>query len=370
MNMAALASIGLSKRLAERIRAGGPISTGVFLGEALFDPREGFYATKDPIGAGEDFITAPEISQMFGELVGLWLAQVWHQLGSPAPVQLVEFGPGRGTMMKDILRAGRAVPNFSSALQVSLIEASPALMNVQAGMLEAAPCPVNWKTTLSDVPPGPCLIIGNEYLDCLPVRQFVYQSDEWHERLVDVNEAGDFSFVLSHSPASVVDLGMIPPALREAKEGALVEVRPGMAPLMCELAARFSHAPAMALFIDYGHTTSEFGDTLQAITAHKKVDPLAAPGTADLTTRVDFEDIKRVAKAAGLRVAGPTTQANWLKRLGLEYRAADLARKNPEQKRKLARQIHRLSDEAQMGALFKVIAIFSKDTPAPEGFDA
>jgi NADH dehydrogenase [ubiquinone] 1 alpha subcomplex assembly factor 7 len=362
-------SKGLSKRLIERIRAGGPISAGVFLGEALFDPCEGFYATKDPIGAGEDFITAPEISQMFGELIGLWLAASWQAMQSPAPVRLVEFGPGRGTMMKDILRAARAVPGFAAALDVSLIEASPALINVQASNLGAAPCEVNWKSALNDVSPGPSLIIGNEYLDCLPVRQFVRQSGEWFERLVDVNDDGAFHFALSASPASRAEIEMIPPGLRTLDDGALVEVRPAIDLLMDELATRFEADPGVALFLDYGPGVSEPGDTLQAIAKHKKVDPLLTPGSADLTTRVDFAEIKRAAETAGLMVAGPVCQGKWLKALGLEYRAADLMRKNPEQKQKLARQVHRLMDSEQMGDLFKVIAIYAKDLPAPEGFD-
>jgi len=359
----------LSKRLAARIRAGGPISTGVFLGEALFDPCEGFYATKDPIGAGEDFITAPEISQMFGELIGLWLAGCWQAMQGPSPVRLVEFGPGRGTMMKDILRAARAVPGFAKALDVSLIEASPALINVQAGMLDTAPCPVNWVHALKDVPSGPCIIIGNEYLDCLPVRQFVRQNGAWFERLVDVDEAGAFHFVISGAPASNPEIEMIPPDLRDSEEGALVEARPVIALLMDELAIRFATDPGVALFIDYGPAQSEPGDTLQAIARHEKVDPLVAPGSADLTTRVDFAELKRAAQAAGLGVAGPVCQGDWLKRLGLEYRAADLMRKNPDQKAKLARQVHRLMDADQMGDLFKVIAIYAKDLPVPEGFD-
>ncbi|PHS25843.1 MAG: SAM-dependent methyltransferase [Robiginitomaculum sp.] len=359
----------LSKRLAARIRAGGPISAGVYLNEALFDPCEGFYATKDPIGAGEDFITAPEVSQIFGELIGLWLAGCWQAMQRPSPVRLVEFGPGRGTMMKDILRAARAVPGFAKALDVNLIEASPALINVQAGMLGSAPCPVNWVHALKDVPSGPCLIVANEYLDCLPIRQFVRQNGAWFERMVDVDETGDFGFVISSAPASAPEIDMIPPDLRDSEDGALVEVRPAIALMMDELATRFTADPGAALFIDYGPAKSEPGDTLQAIAGHEKVDPLVAPGSADLTTRVDFAEIARAANTAGLSVAGPVSQGQWLKRLGLEYRAADLMRKNPNQKQKLARQVHRLMDEKQMGDLFKVMAVYAKDLPAPEGFD-
>lgn len=368
MSMAQRASISLSRRLRQRIRDHGPVSTGVFISEALFDPREGFYATKDPIGAGEDFITAPEVSQIFGELAGLWLAQAWQALGAPDPVQLIELGPGRGTMMKDILRAARAVPGFVGALNVSLIEISPALITVQAQTLDQAPCPVHWRASLTQAPKGPALMIGNEFLDCLPVRQFVRQSGHWHERLVGCDQEGGFCFVLDPAPAPAAALSLIPPALRDAEEGALVEVRPAIAALMDELAARFAAAPGMALFIDYGPQKSETGDSLQAIRAHQKVDPLAAPGSADLTTHVDFAELARAARNAGLQVAGPAPQGLWLKSLGLEYRAADLMRKHPGQKRKLARQVHRLAGESEMGTLFKVIAVYPQGVPAPEGF--
>ncbi len=368
MNMAAIASTALCRRLAERIRASGPISTGAYLAEALFDPREGFYATKDPIGAGEDFITAPEVSQMFGELICLWLAQCWHAMDEPAALHLAELGPGRGTMMKDILRTSHAVPNFTKALEVHLIEASPALINVQANTLADAPCPVHWKTALADLPAGPCLIIGNEFLDCLPVRQFIRHDQQWFERLVDVDADGTFQFVRSAVPANATELAMIPLGLNNADDGEIAEVRPAIALLMDELSQRFAHAPGIALFIDYGPAKSETGDTLQALVKHKKTDPLAAPGTADLTTRVDFEALAEAAKAAGLQVAGPVTQSEWLKHLGIEYRAADLVRKHPDQKPKLARQLHRLIDDEQMGALFKVIAITGAQMPSPEGF--
>ncbi len=368
MSMATRASASLAGRLRQRIREQGPLSTGTFIAEALFDPREGFYATKDPIGAGEDFITAPEVSQMFGELIGLWLAQAWQGMGAPEPVQLVELGPGRGTMMKDILRAARAVPGFAKALNVTLVEISPALINVQAQMLDKAPCPVHWRAALQQAPKGPALVIGNEFLDCLPVRQLVRQDGRWHERLVDCDQDGGFGFVLDPAPASAALLSLISPALREAQEGALVEVRPAIAALADELATRFAAAPGQALFIDYGPAKSETGDSLQAIRAHQKVDPLAAPGSADLTTRVDFEELARAARQAGLQVFGPVPQGQWLQRLGLEYRAAALVRQHPQQKRTLARQVHRLTDAHEMGALFKVIAIAAPGLPQPDGF--
>ncbi len=368
MSMAGRASASLSRRLRQRIREQGPVSAGVFISEALFDPREGFYATKDPIGAGEDFITAPEVSQMFGELIGLWLAQAWQRLGAPRPVQLIELGPGRGTMMKDILRAARAVPGFAKALNVTLVEISPALITVQAQSLDQAPCPVHWRATLQQAPKGPGLILGNEFLDCLPVRQLVRQGGNWHERLVDCGPDGGFCFVLDPVPAPASVQALIPPALREAQDGALVEVRPAIATLAEHLAERFAAAPGLALFIDYGPAQSEPGDSLQAIRAHQKVDPLAAPGSADLTTRVDFAELARIARNAGLQVFGPVPQGQWLKALGLEYRAADLMRKHPEQKARLARQVHRLSDAGEMGTLFKAIAIAAPGTPAPDGF--
>jgi len=360
----------LKDRLLARIRSDGPISVAAYMAEALLDPRGGYYATRDPIGAGADFVTAPEISQMFGELVGLWCVETWRGLGAPGTLHLVELGPGRGTMMNDMLRAARLDEAFTRTARAHLVEASPALKGVQAQTLAETPVPVAWADALEAVPAGPAIVVGNEFLDCLPVRQFVRHEGAWRERLVglDPDDAGALAFVLSNAPASAADAALIPAALAEPGEGTLVEVRPGDRALVATLAERFRTDPGRALFIDYGPADSEPGDTVQAIKAHQKVDRLAEPGEADLTARVDFAALADVAESAELAVAGPVSQAAFLAALGVEQRAAALSLSGKADRGRIARQLHRLTGEDQMGALFKAICLGSPDLPDPAGF--
>lgn len=356
----------IADRLRDRIRQTGPMSIAAFMTEALFDPRDGYYATKDPIGAGADFITAPEISQMFGELMGLWAAQSWMDMGKPGAFQLVELGPGRGTMMADALRAARTVPGFTDAAHVVLIEASAALKAVQAQTLGPTGAQIRWVDRLESVPPGPAIVLGNEFLDCLPVRQAIRRGDDWHERMIGLDADEAFVFVLG--PPLGADANLIPDRLRDAPEDSLVELRPGDRQVVDALAARFADAPGRALFIDYGPATSETGDTLQAVKAHKKVPPLEAPGTADLTARVDFESLAAAARAAGLAVSGPVTQGDFLIGLGLEARAAALCQAAPDKRAVFARQVWRLTDPEQMGTLFKLVCLDADGLPSPPGF--
>lgn len=359
----------ITERLHQRIAESGPLSIAEFMMVALFDPQAGFYATKDPIGAGSDFITAPEISQMFGELMGLWSAQTWMDMGKPDPFYLIELGPGRGTMMADALRAGRSVPGFVEAARVCLVEASAALKAVQAQTLGPTGAQIQWIDRLEAVPPGPSIVLGNEFLDCLPVRQAVRHKDAWHERLVGLDEDGDtFVFVLGPPLASDADL--VPERLRDAADGSLVELRPGDRQVVEQLAARFKADDGRALLIDYGPATSEVGDTLQAIRAHKKVDALDEPGTADLTARVDFESLIADAEKSGLTAYGPVEQGTFLMSLGIEARAAALLQAAPEQKSKIARQLWRLTDAEQMGRLFKLVCLDAAGLPLPPGFTA
>lgn len=360
----------IADNLRARIASQGPLPVSVFMMEALFDPMAGYYATRDPIGAGADFITAPEISQMFGELLGLWCAQCWQDMDAPERLHLIELGPGKGTMMADMARAARAVPGFTEALKLTLIEASAALKMVQGRTLGKSGLQVGWARGLETAPDGPAIILGNEFLDCLPVRQAVMQDGQWRERVVGLHPDDDTRFAFHTGPALAGDDPFIPPALKDSPEGTLIELRPGDAQIVDTLAARFAHHPGHALFIDYGPARSEPGDTLQAIRAHEKVDPLDAPGTADLTARVDFETLAQRALAAGLAVHGPLEQGAFLKSLGIEQRAASLSASRPDQRAIIARQLHRLCDESEMGSLFKVIAISAPGLPAPPGLPA
>lgn len=360
----------IADRLRERIAEGGPISVAAFMTQALFDPSEGFYATKDPIGAGADFITAPEISQMFGELIGLWMAQSWLDMGKPDPVQLVELGPGRGTMMADALRACRAVPGLLQAAQVTLIEASAALKAVQAQTLGPSGAQIRWVDRIEAVPPGPAIIIGNEFLDCLPLRQAIRRGDTWHERLVGLDAEDPSQFVFVLGPPLGVDEALIPARLRDAPDDSLVELRPGDRQVVEALADRFAKHPGRALLIDYGPAQSETGDTLQALRAHTKVPPLEQPGTADLTARVDFESLLEAAGDRGLITYGPVQQGEFLLGLGMETRAAALCQAAPEQRPVIARQVWRLTDAEQMGQLFKLVCLDSAGLARPPGFTA
>ena len=358
----------ISERLSERIRSEGSLSVAAFMAEALFHPMAGFYATKDPLGAANDFITAPEISQMFGELLGLWAAECWMQMGAPSRFELIELGPGTGRMMSDMLRAGRAAPGFLDAVHVTLVEASPALKMVQGQTLANASVPIHWAKDFETAPSGPAVVIGNEFLDCLPIRQAIRHQGQWRERVVTLHPEDEAQFVFGLGPVlSEADIGYIAPALRQAEEGALVELRPGDQQQMEQLAARFKRDPGYALFVDYGSSKPETGDTLQAIRAHEKVDPLERPGTADLTAWVDFDRLLRLGLDAGLAAFGPMTQGAFLTELGLEQRAAVLAKSvDAAGQARLKRQMHRLVSPEDMGALFK-LAAFSADglPPAP-----
>lgn len=354
----------ISKRLIQRIRTDGPLPLPAFMMEALFNPTAGFYATKDPIGAGSDFITSPEISQVFGELIGLWAVQSWMDMGAPDKVVLVELGPGRGTLMSDILRSARLVPSFLDAAEVILVEASAALKMVQGQMLTNSPVAIRWVKSLQDVKPGPAIILANEFLDCLPLRQAVRHQGRWHDRCVSHDETEGFVFTLG----AVLEDRDIPDEARSLEDGALIELRPGDIQTIDLIADRFAQHPGRALFIDYGPDQFEPGDTLQAIRAHEKVDPLDRPGTADLTAHVQFDALRKAAVERSLDVAGPVTQSTFLTALGLEQRMARLAADNPDQKEKLARQFHRLTDPSEMGELFKVIALSSQNLPDPAGF--
>ena len=358
----------ISERLSERIRSEGSLSVAAYMAEALFHPMAGFYATKDPLGAANDFITAPEISQMFGELLGLWAAECWMQMGAPSRFELIELGSGTGRMMSDMLRAGRAAPGFLDAVHVTLVEASPALKMVQGQTLANASVPIHWAKDFETAPSGPAVVIGNEFLDCLPIRQAIRHQGQWRERVVTLHPDDEAQFVFGLGPVlSEADIGYIAPDLRKAQDGALVELRPGDQQQMEQLAARFKRDPGYALFVDYGSSKPETGDTLQAIRAHEKVDPLDRPGTADLTAWVDFDRLLRLGLDAGLTAFGPMTQGEFLTELGIEQRAAVLAKSVDEAgQARLKRQMHRLVSPEDMGALFK-LAAFSADglPPAP-----
>ncbi len=353
----------LKARLARLIAQDGPMTVAQYMTAALHDPHDGYYARRAALGAEGDFVTAPEISQMFGELVGLWCVQGWMDMGAPAPVALIELGPGTGAMMSDIWRAAKTAPSFCGSAQITLVETSPPLRAQQEAALAGAP--VRWAERLAAAPEGPALIVANEFLDCLPIRQFVRTAAGWRERLVGIS-GEDLVFGLA--PGGPAPDVRIPEALRDAPEGSLAEIAPGLAPLVEELARRLHAHLGRALFIDYGAPRTTPGDTLQAVAAHAKVDPLAAPGEADLTAHVDFASLAAHGRGAGLDVAGPMPQGAWLAALGIDARAQALAAARPDKAEAIARQRARLVDEDAMGVLFQVICLSSPGLPPPAGF--
>ena len=349
---AALTEAGVSEdslgaKLAARIRVAGPLSLADYMQAALWDPAQGYYAIRDPLGARGDFITAPEISQIFGELIGLWFADSWRQIGAPDPVILCELGPGRGTLMTDFLRAAAIVPEFRQALRLHLIEASPGLRAQQEKALAAA-SPI-WHRDIDELPPGPLLLVANEFLDALPIHQYQRGADFWHERRIGLDARGGLAFVLD--PQAAGEHGAWP-------VGSIVEARPAAQDLAARLGRRLAASHGVALFIDYGYYPSAPGDSFQALSRHRFADPLNAPGSADLTAHVDFMRFSAGAEIAGTQRHGPVDQSAFLKALGAEARAANLAAgKNPAERETIGSGLHRLIDPTQMGSLFKVLAL-------------
>ena len=328
----------------------------------LTHPRYGYYVTRDPLGEKGDFITAPEVSQMFGELIGAWAATVWRQMGSPARVNLIELGPGRGTLMGDVLRAAKALPEFHAALSVHLVEISPALRARQQQTL-ARDGLVHWHDALGSVPESPAITIANEFIDALQVHQFVRDTDGWHLRVVGIaDDKLAFGVVPAPMPKDFND------DAPDAPVGSILELR-DEGPIAL-LAQRIVQDGGAALILDYGHSTLGFGDTLQAVRKHAYTDPLMHSGEADLTTQVNFAELATWAQRNGARVGGPVMQGDFLRRLGIEARAARLKQgATPEQAADIDAALMRLTAPDQMGELFKVLAFAHPALGPLPGFD-
>lgn len=335
--------------------------------EAMGLANAHYYATRDPFGRGGDFTTAPEISQMFGELLGLWAVTMWDALGRPDPVLLVELGPGRGTLMADALRAARALPAFCSAVRLHLVETSPVLRQAQEHTLANSGASVSWHDSIASLPPGPALILANEFFDALPVAQFVCTAQGWAERAVGLDSEDALAFGLL-PPLPGVDAARLP---ANAAPGDVVETSPDSLRFMHDLAQCIARQGGALLAIDYGYSRSERGATLQALRGHRFVPLLEEFGNADLTAHVDFAALALTARTAGALPHGPATQREFLLALGLAERAARLKRNaTPDQARAIDSALERLTDPTPtgMGALFKVLAVTPKGFPAPPGF--
>lgn len=353
----------LAEEMAALIASEGPLSLDRFMALALGHPRYGYYMTRDPFGAAGDFITAPEISQIFGELLGLALAVTWQNMGAPEDVAVVELGPGRGTLMGDALRAARAIPAFAETLAVHFVETSPILMRAQAARLAQDSRDAQWHMTIDTLPDDrPLLILANEFFDALPVRQFQRVGPSWHERLVGLDPAGGLAIGLAEVPA-----GNIPFA---GPEGAIFETSPLSLDIMRRLAEKLARQGGAMIAIDYGHTKSGFGDTLQAVKAHRFVPVLTDPGEVDITAHVDFAMLAIAAQRGGAVAHPLLTQASLLERLGIHHRAEILKRK-AEKPGEIDRAVTRLAgtDDAAMGLLFKALAITAPGMAPPPGFE-
>jgi NADH dehydrogenase [ubiquinone] 1 alpha subcomplex assembly factor 7 len=355
----------LARKLARTIAADGPLSIVAFMTLALHDPQHGFYASRESIGARGAFVTAPEMSQIFGELVGLWCGQVWRDQGCPRRSRLVELGPGRGTLMQDGLRALKRVPEFLAESEVVLVEGSPALEALQRARLHDVPVAVRWVRQWGEITHDrPLFLVANEFFDALPIRQFVATERGWCERMLALGPKGELAFALAPVPTPLA----VAPSRGPAGLGAIYEVSRAAEALAENVGATVATKGGAALLIDYGHASTGFGDTLQAVAHHARVDVLHAPGETDLSAHVDFCALANAAKNAGARVHGPVRQRDFLHALGIDPRAARLAAENPDRAQEIARAVDRLTGEQEMGTLFRIMAIVPRDGPQPPGF--
>ncbi|MBV9549629.1 MAG: SAM-dependent methyltransferase [Alphaproteobacteria bacterium] len=342
----------LKERIASLIAVQGPISVAQYMTLALHDPQSGYYATRDPLGKGGDFITAPEISQMFGEMLGLWLAEAWEQQGRPQRPVLMELGPGRGTLMADILRTLKAMPDFRKQLDVVLVEASAHLKRVQEETLKSAGVPLRWQSQFEGEAGRPLFLVANEFFDALPIRQYVKTPRGWCERMV-MAQNGGLNFALAPLPAPA---SLIPESRAGAPDGGFYETAPAAIALAEAISRHIEGNGGAALLIDYGYGRAGFGETLQAVTSHGFAGVLTEPGKADLSAHVDFTALAEAGRRGGAGVHGPIAQGELLKSLGIAARAEALATRHLVGEPALQTALARLTEDEAMGQLFKALA--------------
>lgn len=351
----------LKEQLIKRIQATGPISLAAYMAECLMHPEHGYYQKEKVFGTDGDFTTAPEVSQMFGEMVGLWLADRWVRMGRPEAINLVELGPGRGTLMADILRATSPVEDFQDALSIHFVEASKQLRALQAEKVPLA----SWHDNFSSVPAGSTLVIANEFFDALPIHQYEKRDGKWHERLVGT-DGENLGFMLGQCGAQ---FALIDEALKESPEGSILETCPSALSITGDIATHLNMHGGAALLIDYGYRRATSGDSFQAMQNHAYVDAFEAPGAADLTAHINFEALKNAAQEKGVKAFGPTTQGLFLMAVGLGARAQVLASDADEaQQRQILTDLKRLTSPEEMGSLFKVLALQPYELAPPPGF--
>ncbi|SFV29715.1 SAM-dependent methyltransferase, MidA family [Devosia crocina] len=355
--------LSLAQQIDLQISANGPISIATYMGLCLTHPTKGYYKGADPLGAAGDFITAPEISQMFGELIGFHLVNVWQQMDQPRQFNLLELGPGRGTLMADILRVACRAEGFRDALKLKLFETNPVLTGEQRNRL--ASYEPQWLENFEQFDEGPILVVANEFFDALPIRQFVRKPDGWHERLVGLVD-GKRTFGLSPTP---IPAETMPTAIAEAAEDSLFEVCFAAGEVMSRIGKAVARQGGSILAIDYGYARTQTGDTLQAVRDHRYADVLEAPGEVDLSAHVDFGALAAVTQEIGLAVQPLATQGEFLIRLGIAERVKALSGANPASAEDIRIAHDRLVGKSQMGELFKVFCAHSPGL-VPPGFAA
>jgi SAM-dependent MidA family methyltransferase len=345
----------LGEKIAALVAQAGPIGIAEYMALCLFDPEHGYYTTREPFGSAGDFTTAPEVSQMFGELVAVWVYMAWQGAGSPAEICVAELGPGRGTLMKDMVRTLAQFDRaFVDRTRFALVEASPRLVEVQRATLAPAPGRFEWHDRLEQLPDLPTVFVGNEIFDAIPARQYVRQGGRWFERCVGLDDAGGLRFVLG---AGTLDEALLPPGADRVLDGTVMEVAPAREAFMQTIAEHIARLGGAALFFDYGHLEPGLGDTLQAVRRHAPDGVLDHPGEADLTSHVDFHSLGTIAERCGLAIQ-TATQRDFLLALGLAERVEALsAGKSEEERARIAGEAQRLAGSSEMGELFKVLLV-------------
>jgi len=361
----------LEAYLIKLIKAQGPLSIAAYMAEALGNKTHGYYMKQDPFGQGGDFTTAPEISQMFGEIIGLWLGTNWITMNCPEKIHLIELGPGRGTLMQDAVRAMKAIPGLLDSTQLHLVEMSPALRKIQQKNLQDYPSP-QWHDRINDAleqaDGQPILLIANEFFDALPVRQFQKRTGGWHERLICLDVSEKLALQLAPAPISEQ---LIPALYHRAETGAIVEISAIAETILAQIAEYIKIYGGAALIIDYGHDSHGTGDTLQAVKTHSYQDILSQPGDVDLTCHVNFQRLKEIAQLSNLKIFGPIGQGAFLNAMAIKARSDILcAAATEQQKNDIHAALHRLTHDEAMGQIFKVMALCGNDLVDVAGFEA
>ncbi|MHC1548298.1 class I SAM-dependent methyltransferase [Phyllobacterium sp. K27] len=347
--------MNLKQCIIRQIEATGPISVAEYMALCLFDQDGGYYTTQEPFGRSGDFITAPEVSQMFGELIGVWCVGAWQALGSPEHFILCEMGPGRGTLMSDLLRtAGKISPAFMKAAKVTMVELSERLTKIQQDTLAKRPLDISWRKTMSEIPAGPLILIANELFDAIPSRQYVKSNGHFVERMVSTDSDGNLLFVAG---SGLIEKDLLPGDSDAAPDGSIFEISTARNALMHQIADHIHRERGAALIFDYGHLQQGYGDTLQALSQHAPINSLSTPGAADITTHVDFYSLAQTARAEGCKTSA-MTQGDFLIAMGLLDRAGALGQgKSGEIQDQLHIDVERLAGPNEMGTLFKVLCV-------------